>query len=196
MVCYGATGIESRSAQFLHLFGQRLLRPGIDNRQRRGDGQTGCRSDGSGSSRSHLNDTVSEPNSGVRHRLTLSQALADELDDLKALGELAVVESITRLELGEVHDRDVGPFELSPEGLLIPEGAGRKSIQAGFGQIEAQVMKVGMVAEVTCIYKPWTVIPMVVTGVQDFIAAGQFRGGEQLVDPQQVMRPGTIPGLS
>ena len=33
---------------------------------------------------------------------------------------------------------------------------------------------------------------MVVTGVQDFIAAGQFRGGEQLIDPQQVVRPGTI----
>jgi hypothetical protein len=33
---------------------------------------------------------------------------------------------------------------------------------------------------------------MVVTGVQDFIAAGQFRGGEQLIDPQQVTRPGTI----
>lgn len=31
-----------------------------------------------------------------------------------------------------------------------------------------------------------------VTGVQDFIAAGQFRGGEQLIDPQQVLRPGTI----
>ena len=49
-----------------------------------------------------------------------------------------------------------------------------------------------MVAEATCVSKPWTVIPMVVTGVQDFIAAGQFRGGEQLVDPQQVTRPGTI----
>ena len=33
---------------------------------------------------------------------------------------------------------------------------------------------------------------MVVTGVQDFIAAGQFRGGEQLIDAQQVARPGTI----
>jgi hypothetical protein len=33
---------------------------------------------------------------------------------------------------------------------------------------------------------------MVVTGVQDFIAAGQFRGGEQLIDAQQVLRPGTI----
>ena len=53
-------------------------------------------------------------------------------------------------------------------------------------------MKVGMIAEVTCVSKPWTIIPMVVAGVQDFIPAGQFRGGEQLVDPQQVARPGTM----
>jgi hypothetical protein len=33
---------------------------------------------------------------------------------------------------------------------------------------------------------------MVVTSVQDYIAAGQFRGGEQLLDPQQVSRPGTL----
>jgi multidrug resistance efflux pump len=77
-------------------------------------------------------------------------------------------------------------------GILIPDGAGRRSLQAGFGQIEAQVMKVGMVAEVTCISKPWTIIPMVVTQVQGFIAAGQFRGGEQLIDPQHVAAPGTI----
>jgi multidrug resistance efflux pump len=77
-------------------------------------------------------------------------------------------------------------------GVLIPEGAGRRALMAGFGQIEAQVMKVGMVAEATCISKPWTIIPMVVTNVQDYIAAGQFRGGEQLVEAQQVARPGTI----
>jgi multidrug resistance efflux pump len=77
-------------------------------------------------------------------------------------------------------------------GLLIPEGAGRRSVQAGFGQIEAQIMKAGMIAEVTCVSKPFTVIPMVVTDVQDYIAAGQFRGGEQLIDPQQVTRPGTL----
>ena len=35
-------------------------------------------------------------------------------------------------------------------------------------------------------------IPMVVTGVQDYIAAGQLRGGEQLVEAQQVQMPGTI----
>lgn len=91
------------------------------------------------------------------------------------------------LRVGDI----VNPF-MRPAGVLIPEGAGRKAITAGFGQIEAQVMKVGMVAEVTCVSKPWEVIPMVVTTVQDFIAAGQFRGGEQLVDPNQAIRPGTI----
>ena len=33
---------------------------------------------------------------------------------------------------------------------------------------------------------------MVVTHVQDYIAAGQFRGGEQLIDAQQVRQPGTL----
>ena len=91
------------------------------------------------------------------------------------------------LRVGDI----VNPM-MRPAGILIPEGAGRRSLQAGFAQIEAQVMKVGMAAEVTCVSKPWTVIPMVVTEVQDFIAAGQFRGGEQLIDAQQVTRPGTI----
>ena len=77
-------------------------------------------------------------------------------------------------------------------GILIPEEAGRQAIIAGFGQIEGQVMRAGMVAEATCISKPWAIIPMVVTGVQDFIAAGQFRGGEQMIDAQQTTRPGTI----
>ena len=52
-------------------------------------------------------------------------------------------------------------------------------------------MKVGMTAEVTCVSKPFTIIPMVVTYMQDYIAAGQFRGGEQLVDVQQA-KQGTL----
>jgi multidrug resistance efflux pump len=91
------------------------------------------------------------------------------------------------LRVGDI----VNPF-MRPAGVLIPAGAGQQVLQAGFGQIEAQIMKVGMAAEVTCVSKPFTVIPMVVTQVQDYIAAGQFRGGEQLIDPQQVTRPGTI----
>jgi len=77
-------------------------------------------------------------------------------------------------------------------GVLIPQDAGTRSLQAGFNQIEAQIMKVGMAAEVTCISKPFTIIPMVVTNVQNYIAAGQFRGGEQLVDVQSVAKPGTL----
>jgi multidrug resistance efflux pump len=91
------------------------------------------------------------------------------------------------LRVGDI----VNPF-MRPAGILIPDGAGQRSLQAGFGQIEAQIMKVGMIGEVTCVSKPFTIIPMVVTDVQDFIAAGQFRGGEQLVEVRQVTRPGTL----
>ena len=44
------------------------------------------------------------------------------------------------LRVGDV----VNPL-MRPAGILIPEGAGQRSLQAGFGQIEAQIMKVGMV---------------------------------------------------
>jgi multidrug resistance efflux pump len=91
------------------------------------------------------------------------------------------------LRVGDI----VNPL-MRPAGILIPEGAGERSLQAGFGQIEAQIMKPGMIAEVTCVSKPFTVIPMVVTDVQNVIATGQFRGGEQLIDAQQVSRPGTL----
>ena len=96
------------------------------------------------------------------------------------------VEQFT-LRVGDV----VNPL-MRPAGVLIPDTAGQRGLQAGFDQIEAQIMKIGMAGEVTCVSKPFTVIPMVVTAVQDFIAAGQFRGGEQLIDPQQVTRPGTL----
>jgi multidrug resistance efflux pump len=97
-----------------------------------------------------------------------------------------------RVEQFGLRPGDVVNPMIRSAGVLIPEGAGRRALAAGFGQIEAQVMKVGMVAEATCISKPWTIIPMVVTNVQDYIAAGQFRGGEQLIEAQQVAGPGTI----
>ncbi|MGO4677904.1 HlyD family secretion protein [Bosea sp. 2YAB26] len=116
----------------------------------------------------------------------LAQAQVDLEKTVIRAGVSGRVEQFA-LRVGDI----VNPL-LRPGGVLIPEEAGRSSLQAGFSQIEAQVMKVGMVAEATCISKPWVVIPMVVTGVQDFIAAGQFRGGEQLIDVQQIARPGTI----
>jgi multidrug resistance efflux pump len=97
-----------------------------------------------------------------------------------------------RLEQFLLRTGDLVNPMMRPAGVLIPEGAGQRALQAGFGQIEAQIVKVGMVAEVTCVSKPFTIIPMVVTDVQRYIAAGQFRGGEQLIDPQQVTRAGTL----
>ena len=97
-----------------------------------------------------------------------------------------------RVEQFLVRTGDVVNQMMRPAGILIPEGAGRRVLQAGFGQIEAQVMKPGMVAEATCISRPWVIIPLVVTGVQDYIAAGQFRSSEQLIEAQNLQRPGTI----
>jgi len=81
---------------------------------------------------------------------------------------------------------------MRPAGVLVPSEAGRWGVIAGFNQLEAQVMKPGMVAEVACVSKPMTVIPMVVTNVQGLIAAGQIRASDQLIDAQQVSQPGTL----
>jgi multidrug resistance efflux pump len=116
----------------------------------------------------------------------LAQAQVDLDKTVVRAGVGGRVEQFT-LRVGDI----VNPL-MRPAGVLIPEGAGQGRLQAGFPQVEAQIMKVGMAAEVTCASKPWTVIPMVVTGMQDYIAAGQIRSGEQLIDAQQVTRPGTI----
>ena len=116
----------------------------------------------------------------------LAQAQVDLDKTVIRAGVSGRVEQFT-LRVGDV----VNPL-MRPAGVLIPDGIGQRALQAGFDQIEAQVMQIGMAAEATCVSKPFTIIPMVVTAVQDFIAAGQFRGGEQLIDPQQVTRPGTL----
>lgn len=136
---------------------------------------------------------------------TAEASLTTTLPAQKASAEAALAEAQVELDKTVVRAGVAGRVEqftlrvgdvvnpmMRPAGVLIPEGAGRRVLQAGFGQIEAQVIKVGMVAEATCVSKPWTVIPMVVTGVQDYIAAGQVRGGEQLIDVQNAARPGTI----
>jgi multidrug resistance efflux pump len=77
-------------------------------------------------------------------------------------------------------------------GILIPENAGEATLFAGFNQIEAQILRVGMAAEATCISKPMTVIPLVVTQVQDVIAAGQILQTNQLTELQKIGPPGTV----
>ncbi|MEC9369371.1 MAG: biotin/lipoyl-binding protein [Pseudomonadota bacterium] len=97
-----------------------------------------------------------------------------------------------RLEQFTLRKGDLVNPLMRPAGVLVPSEAGRRALVAGFGQIEAQVMKKGMTAEALCLSKPLTIIPLVVTDVQDVIAAGQLRASDQLVDPSQTARPGTI----
>jgi multidrug resistance efflux pump len=115
----------------------------------------------------------------------LAQAQVDLDKTVIRAGTSGRVEQFT-LRVGDV----VNPL-MRPAGVLIPDRPDRV-LTAGFDQIEAQVMKVGMIAEAVCVSTPFRVIPMVVTAVQDYIAAGQFRGGEQLLDPQLVTKPGTL----
>jgi multidrug resistance efflux pump len=77
-------------------------------------------------------------------------------------------------------------------GILIPDGAGEDRLVAGFNQIEAQVIKVGMVAEATCITKPMKIIPLIVSNVQNVIAAGQILQTNQLTEMEKLGPPGTV----
>ncbi len=125
------------------------------------------------------------PSDKASAEAALDQAEVDLSKTVVRAGVTGRVEQFT-LRGGDV----VNPL-MRPAGVLIPDNVGRY-LTAGFDQIEAQVMTVGMIAEVTCISKPFTIIPMVVTSLQKYIPAGQFRGGEQLLDPQQVTKPGTL----
>jgi len=84
---------------------------------------------------------------------------------------------------------------LRPAGLLIPditEMSGQQAVQAGFNQLAAPIVKTGTLAEITCLSKPFTIIPMVVTSVQSSIAAGQLRPTDQMLDLQDRVRAGTM----
>lgn len=116
----------------------------------------------------------------------LAQAQVELDKTLVRAGVTGTVQQFT-LRKGDM----VNPM-LRPAGILVPAEAGRLALAAGFGQIGAQVIKPGMIAEATCIGKPFTIIPMVVTQVQDVIASGQFRPTDQLIDVTQTARPGTI----
>ena len=156
-----------------------------------------------------LQNVVNGRQAAIDAATAAKQALESKLSTLlpaqKASAEAALAEAQVELDKTIIRAGVTGRVEqfalqvgdivnpvLRPAGILIPDGAGRGTLVAGFGQIEAQVLRVGLVAEVACGSKPWRIIPMVVVGVQDYIAAGQFRGGEQLLEAQTVARPGTI----
>ncbi|MBP1882353.1 HlyD family secretion protein [Sinorhizobium mexicanum] len=140
----------------------------------------------------------------VSNKQTLQTKISSLLPAQKASAEAALAQAQVDLDKTTVRAGVAGTvqqFSLRPgdvvnpmirsAGILVPEER-RIGLIAGFGQIEAQVMKKGMIAEATCIGKPFTIIPMVVTEVQDVIAAGQYRPTDQLVDVQQLARPGTL----
>jgi multidrug resistance efflux pump len=80
-------------------------------------------------------------------------------------------------------------------GIIVPthgEASGKEVVQAGFNQLTANVIKVGTFAEITCMSKPFTIIPMKVASVQSVIATGQIRAVETLLDIQERARPGTL----
>jgi multidrug resistance efflux pump len=133
----------------------------------------------------------SRVNSLLPAQLTTAQAAQQQAE--VELGKRTVYAGVSgRVEQFILRVGDVVNPLMRPAGILIPEGAGRTQIQAGFGQIEAQVIKRGLIAEALCISKPMTIIPMVVVDVQEVIAAGQIRAGEQLVDVQNLAKQGTI----
>jgi len=116
---------------------------------------------------------------------TLHEAQVELDKTLVVAGTDGIVQQFA-LRAGDV----VNPM-LRPAGILVPERR-ITGLAAGFGQIESQVMKPGMIGEVTCTAKPWRIIPMVVTEVQDVIAGGQIRPTDQLLDVGSFARGGTI----
>jgi multidrug resistance efflux pump len=87
-------------------------------------------------------------------RASAEAAMAEAQVDLDRTYVRAGVDG--RVEQFALRVGDIVNPMIRSAGILIPDGAGRQTLSAGFGQIEAQVMKVGMVAEASCISKPWT----------------------------------------
>jgi multidrug resistance efflux pump len=131
----------------------------------------------------------------------LSTLLPAQRETARAAVEQAEVELektvVTALAAGRIEQFALQPGDyvssvLRPAGILIPDALDRGVIQAGFDQLSAQVIEPGMVAEVTCLSRPFTIVPMIVADVQDVIPAGQFRPSDELVDVRLRGEPGTV----
>jgi multidrug resistance efflux pump len=135
--------------------------------------------------------TEEEVNTLLPAQKASAQAALEEA--LVELAKTTVYAGVTgRLEQFALRPGDLVNPMMRPAGILIPAEAGRIGLQAGFNQIEAQVIRQGMIAEAACASVPFRIIPLVVTEVQSVIAAGQVRPSDQLIDPMQVSRPGAI----
>jgi len=158
-----------------------------------------------------LQNTVSSRQGALAAAMATNQGMEAQLltvlPSQKASAEEALAQAIVELEKttivagvsGQIQQFLLRPGDIvnpfvRPAGLLIPtEGpeSGRQLVQAGFSQLTANVIKPGTLAEISCLSKPFTVIPMVVTSVQDVIVAGQLRPTDLLIDIQDRARPGS-----
>lgn len=116
----------------------------------------------------------------------LEQAEAQLAKTVVYAGADGVVQQFA-LQIGDV----VSPV-LRSAGILVPEEVGQGMFEAGFSQLATQVIHPGMVGEMSCASKAFTVIPMRVVRVSNFIPAGQFRPSDVLLDVQDRARPGTV----
>ena len=145
--------------------------------------------------------------SALASRVGTQSEIEFKLPARKASAEAALEEAEIELEktlivagtAGTVQQFAVKPGDvvnpmLRPAGVLVPDLEVTR-VLAGFGQIGAQVLKVGMIGEITCIAKPWQIVPVVVTEVQDVIAAGQVRSTETLLDVQNFAKPGSVTAI-
>ncbi len=159
-----------------------------------------------------LEHTVSTRRGALEAALANKQAVAAKIATVLPAQRLSAQESLEQAEVeqkkttiyadvaGRIMQFALRPGDyvnpiLRPAGLLIPTESvesGRYRVQAGFSQLAAAVIKPGTLAEISCLSKPFTVIPMVVVGTQDVIATGQLRPNDQLIDIQDRARPGTL----
>jgi len=159
-----------------------------------------------------LADTVSINMAGLKAskaNQALAQAKIDSIlpakkASAKEVLDSAIVEEGKRTVYAHI-DGELQQFALQPgdfvnpmirpAGIIVPTNglaSGKEGVQAGFNQLAASVLKVGTYAEITCLSKPFTIIPMKIASIQDVIATGQIRNNETLLDVQERARPGTL----
>ncbi|MDJ0995675.1 MAG: biotin/lipoyl-binding protein [Dinoroseobacter sp.] len=114
--------------------------------------------------------------------LALAQVLLDQTE---------VVAGVTgRVEQFALQVGDFVSPVLRPAGILVPDSVENRSFTATYDQISAGVVKTGAFAEMTCLAKPFAIIPMRVTDVQPDIPSGQFRPTDNLIDGTLQRAPG------
>lgn len=130
-------------------------------------------------------------NTQIPAQLDSAQASVDQAQ--VALNKMTVIASVS----GVVKQFALQPGDLvSPigrvAGILVPTDLSNSTMNAGFDQLAKPLLVEGMAVEVSCLSRPFTVFPMKITAVTEYIAAGQFRPSDQLIDIQQRAQPGTV----